>query len=146
MFTLIGRDVRDRGEDICRISTSPFNAISVIDSAIAGLSIYIKVLQVIVEVHRSSTQISSQKCGVGCKNGGHIDPSLLSQGKGYASQPLVKVCNNRFLLLMGNELSHSQQAPQAGKGAVTMQAYLPEKPSYEVSKNNSLVRLRVSRR
>ena len=55
------------------------NAIPVVDASLAGLRIHVKVLQVVVEIHRSSAEIPAQKRCMGCEDGGDIDSSFLRQ-------------------------------------------------------------------
>lgn len=62
-----------RGEHIAGMRCCTLNAVSVVDTTVSGLSIHIKVLQVVVEIHGSSTQISAEKSSVGGEDGRHIN-------------------------------------------------------------------------
>lgn len=78
MLRLEGSDVRDSREDIARVGGSPFNAVSVIDASLASLCVYVKVLQVVVEINGASAEISSEESGVRGEDGGDIDATLLA--------------------------------------------------------------------
>ena len=63
------------------------------------------ILQVVVEVHGTGTQVSPQQCGVGREDGSHGQPPGTAQAEPDARQPLMEVCNHMWLLLaLGQEL------------------------------------------
>lgn len=76
VLAFIGRDVRDGGEDICRMSGCPLDAVSMINPPFASLRIHIKILQIIVEIDISSAKIPSQQGGMGGEDGGDINFAL----------------------------------------------------------------------
>src|ERR1051326_1581072 len=71
MLALECRDMRHRRENIRRVSSSPFDAISVIDSSLARLCINVEKLQVVVEVNRTGTEVPAKQCGVSREDGGN---------------------------------------------------------------------------
>lgn len=97
-------DVGDCGENITCMRGCSFNAVSVVDTALTSLSIDIEPLQVVVEIHGASAEVSAEKSGVCGKDRRHIDAALLAEGQGNASKPLVEVSNDSPLLLMADEL------------------------------------------
>ena len=52
-------DVRDSSEDVASVSSSTFNAVPVVNPALASLSINVKPLKVVVEINGASTKVSS---------------------------------------------------------------------------------------
>ena len=58
MLTLIGSDVRDSGENVGAVSSGSLDAISVVYTTFSGLVIYVKVLEIIVEVDGSGAEVS----------------------------------------------------------------------------------------
>ena len=62
-----------------------------VDTALAGLVINVKVLEVIVEVDTPRAEVTAQKRRVGCENGSHIDVAFPAQGYGYTSLPFVEM-------------------------------------------------------
>lgn len=51
MLTLVGGDVRDGGKDIGGVGGGTLDAVAVIYSTLARLGVYIKELQIIVEIN-----------------------------------------------------------------------------------------------
>lgn len=70
----------DSSEDVARMSSSTFNAIPMVDTALSSLGIDIEELQVVVEINRAGTEIPSQESGMGREDGRNINPSLLGKG------------------------------------------------------------------
>lgn len=63
------------------------------------------ILQVVVEVHGTSTQVAPQQRGVSGKDGGHRQAPGPAQAETNARQPFVEVGNHiRFLFILGQEL------------------------------------------
>lgn len=60
MLALVGRDMADGGEDIRRMRGASFNAISVVDAALPSFRVYVKVLEVVVEIDGSGAEVSTQ--------------------------------------------------------------------------------------
>ena len=82
------------------MSSSALNAIPVVYTALARFRVNIEPLQIVVEVHRPSAQVSSQQGCVSGEDGGYIDASLLRQRQGDAGQPFVKVRDDGFRFLV----------------------------------------------
>ena len=76
MLGLVRSDVRDGGEDVCAVRRGPLNAVSVVDSALAGLVVDVKVLQVVVEVDRARTKVSAEQGRVRREDGRDVDVAL----------------------------------------------------------------------
>jgi hypothetical protein len=104
MLRLEGGDVRNCGEDVAGMSSGTLDAVSVVDTALASLRINIEPLEVIVEIDRAGTKVSSKKSGVSGKDGSDIDASLLGQRQSDTGEPLVEVGNDRLVLLVTDKL------------------------------------------
>ena len=104
MFALVRGNVRYGGEDVRCMRGGPLDAVSMVDSTPSCLGIHVEVLQVVVKVHRSRAEISSEQRCVCGEDGGDIDPPLFRQRKRYAGKPFVEVGNNRLLSLVGDKL------------------------------------------
>lgn len=104
MLALVRCDVRDGCEDVGGVGRSSLDAISVVYTTLSSFRIHIEELQVVVEVDRTCAKISSEKCGVGGKNGRDINATLLAQRKRNTSQPFVELDNDSFSLFVVDEL------------------------------------------
>jgi hypothetical protein len=104
VLTLICGDVRHCCENVSGMSSSALDTITVVDATLAGLCIYIEILEIVVKVNRPSTEISSKESSMGCEDRGDIDSPLLSEGKRYTCKPFVKMGDNRPPFLVSNEL------------------------------------------
>lgn len=63
------------------------------------------ILQVVVEVHGTGTQVSPKQRGVGSEDCGHRQPPGTAQAEPDARQPFMEMRNHmRLLLTLGQEL------------------------------------------
>lgn len=79
VLTLISSNVRNGSEDVCTMSSRSFYTISMINSSLSSFMIDVKVLKVVVEIHTSCTEITTQKSGMCGKDGGDVDVSLTTK-------------------------------------------------------------------
>lgn len=100
MLALVCGDMRNGGEDIGGVRSGALDAVSVVNASLSGFSIHIKVLEVIVEVDRASTEVATEKGGMRGENGGHVDAAPLAERYCYTCKPLVELDNDGPLLLM----------------------------------------------
>ena len=61
MFALIRRDVGDGSKDIRTMSSGPLDTVSMVDPSLSSFMIHIKVLEIVVEIYRSRTEVASEK-------------------------------------------------------------------------------------
>lgn len=94
MLRFVGGDVRDSGEYVGRVSGRSLNAVSVVDSSLAGLMIDVKVLEVVVEIDRARAKITTEEGSMSGEDSGDIDMSLSAYWNGHASLPLVEVSDD----------------------------------------------------
>lgn len=66
-----------------------------VDATFACLMVNIKVLQVVVKVDTSSTEVSAKESSMGGEDGGHVNVSLAAEWNGKTCLPLVKVGYDR---------------------------------------------------
>lgn len=76
MLTLVGSDVRDRGEDVGAVGSGSLDTVAVVDATLAGLVVDVKVLQVVVEVNGAGAQVSTEQGGVSGEDGRDVDVTL----------------------------------------------------------------------
>lgn len=76
MLRLVCRDVGYGSEDIRAVRSRPFDTVSMVDSSFTSFMVHIKVLEVVVEIYRSSAEISTEKGSVGREDSSDIDMSL----------------------------------------------------------------------
>jgi len=81
MLAFVGCNVRNGGEDIACMCSCTFNAVTVVDTTFSSFRIHIKVLEIIVEIDRTSAKISSKESGMGSKDCGNIDSAFLAKRK-----------------------------------------------------------------
>ena len=79
----------------------------VVDTSLARLVVDVKVLQVVVEIDASGTQVSSEEGSVGGEDGGDVNVSFSAQGNSKTGLPFVEVSNDRRLRLSRRELAVS---------------------------------------
>lgn len=76
-----------------------------IDTSLSGFMIYVKVLQVVIEVDTSSAEVSTKEGSVGSEDCSHVNVSLSAQRNGETSLPLVEMRNDGLLRLVCRKLS-----------------------------------------
>lgn len=104
MLRLKGGNVGDGGEDITGVGGGSFDAVPVVNTTLASLGVDIKPLQVVVEIHGAGAEVSAEKSSVGREDGSNVNASLLGEGQGDTSQPLVEMGNDGLFLLMDDKL------------------------------------------
>ena len=65
-----------------------------VNAALAGLLVDVKVLEVVVEIDRAGAEVAAEEGGVGGEDGGDVDVSLAAEGDGKAGLPFVEVGDN----------------------------------------------------
>ena len=104
MLALICCNVRHRCKDVSGMGSSALDTVTVVDTTFTSLRIHVKILEIIVKVNRSSTEISPKESSMGCEDRGDINSSLLSERKCHTCKPFMKMSDNRSALLMSNKL------------------------------------------
>ena len=104
VFALVGGDVADGGEDVRGVGCGALDAVSVVDTTLSCFVIDVKVLEVVVEVHRASAEISSEQRRVGGEYGGDIYVPLATEWDCQACLPLVEVGDDGLVKLTSNIL------------------------------------------
>lgn len=84
-----------------------------IDSSLSGFLVYIKVLEVVVEVDASGAEVSSEQGGVGGEDGRDVDVSLSAERNGETGLPLVEMSDDGRLGVVDGELKRSEQVQSA---------------------------------
>jgi len=67
------------------------NDVPVVDTPLSSLMINIKVLQVVIEINTSSTQVSTEQSSVGGKDGSYVNMPLSAKGNSETGLPFVEV-------------------------------------------------------
>ena len=80
MLALVCGDVGDGSKDVTRMSSSTFDTIPVVDTTLTSFSVDVKVLQIVVEIHGTSTQIAAKESSMGRKNSRNVNVSLATKG------------------------------------------------------------------
>ena len=97
-----------------QVGRCPLQAVSVVDLPLAGLHINIEVLEVIVKVHGSGTEMSSQHCGMCGEHCGHIHLPQPQHDQGDSRHPLMEMSHHLLTSLVhlisevSNELGHHE--------------------------------------
>ena len=100
VLALEGRDMRYGGENVTAMSSSALDAIPMVDTTLSCLRIYIKPLQVVVEIDGASAKVSAQEGCVGREDGRDVYAPPLAKRKTNTSKPFVEMCDHSFLLLV----------------------------------------------
>lgn len=104
MLALVCRYVGNRGEDVACVGSGTLDAVPVINAALACLGVHVEMLQVVVEIDRTGTEVTAQQCRVRSEYGRDIDLSLFGKRQRDAGQPFVKMRDDRSLFLVGHKL------------------------------------------
>lgn len=104
MFGLVSSDMGDGGKNIAAVGGGTLDAVTVVDATLSSLVVDVKVSQVIVKVDRSGTEVAAEKSGVGGEDGGDVNMTLAAEGNAHTGEPLVEVCNDGSLFLIGSKL------------------------------------------
>lgn len=110
-----------------------------VDTPLACLVVDVKVLKVVVEVHTSSTQVSSEQSCMCGEDGSDVDMSLPAQWNGETSLPFVEMGDDRFVGLSACELKYINSDYPIVYGVLAQIAYLAEEPCDDVTKDDGLV-------
>lgn len=86
------------------MSGGAFDAVSVVDTALACFVVDIKVLEVVVEVDGASAKIAAEKSRVSGEDGGYVDVSLATERDCETGLPFVEVGNYGLVKLTGDIL------------------------------------------
>ena len=62
-----------------------------VNSPLSSLVVDIEILQVVVEIHTSSTQVSTKKSSVSGKDGSYVNMPLSAKGNSETGLPFVEV-------------------------------------------------------
>lgn len=106
MFAFIRGNMRDGRKNVRTMCGGALDAVAVVDSTLAGFVVDVEVLQVIVEIHRASTEVTAKQGRVCSEDCGHIDLTLSAKRDGKPSLPLVEVGNDRSARLPGDVLRY----------------------------------------
>lgn len=81
-----------------------------VNTPLAGLVVDVKVLQVVVEVNTSRTEVSAEQSSVGGEDGGDVDMPLSAEGDSETSLPFVEVGDDGGLSFSARELMSAKAA------------------------------------
>ena len=81
-----------------------------VDTPFTSLVVDIKVLEVVVEIDTTRTQVSSEQSSVGGKDGSNVDMPLSAEGDSETSLPFVEMGDNSSLGFSACELGVSSCA------------------------------------
>lgn len=104
MLALVSGNVGDGSEDIGAVGRAPLDAVTVVDSSLAGLVVDVEVGQVVVEVDGSGAEVATEESGVGGEDGGHVNVTLAAEGDSETGLPLVEVGDDGLAALARREL------------------------------------------
>lgn len=107
MLGFVGRDVRDSGEYVGTVCSASLDAVAVIDATFSCLVVNIEVGEVVVEIDRSGTKVTSEKGGVSREDGRYVDVAFSAQGNGQTCLPFVEVGDDGLRSLASRELAGS---------------------------------------
>lgn len=104
VLALVRGDVRNRREHVRAVRQQAFDAVSVVDSALARLVVDIEVLEIVVEIDGARAEVTSEQGRVGGEDSSNVDMALAAQGDRETGLPLVEVRNDSLVLSPGNVL------------------------------------------
>lgn len=104
MFRFVCCDVRNSGENVCTMCGGTLNAVAVVDAALSSFVINVKVLEVVVEVNRASTEVSTEQGSMGGKDSCDVNVPFSAEGDGKTSLPFVEMRDDSLVELTVNIL------------------------------------------
>jgi len=141
MLTLVCRNMGDGRKDISTVSSRTFNTVSVIDTTFSSFVIDVEVLEIVVEIYGTGTEVSTKKSGVGSEDGSDVDMTFTTEGDSEASLPLMKVGDNGCGCLASDVLREVCSGNRLIKEST--KTHVAEEPGDEITKDNGLVCLVV---
>lgn len=151
------------GKHIRAVGCSTLNTVSVVNSSLARLSVDIKELQVVVEVHVAGTKVPTEQGSVSGEDGGNIEVALADKDEGDTGQPFVNVSDDGWggvpvgvvelrggdgagvllpICQLHGEIESSEFRCSKKMPSQTL-PHLSQEPCNQVPKHNRLVRLMV---
>jgi hypothetical protein len=94
MLRFISSDMGYSSEDIRTVSSTTLDTVTMIDTTLSCFFIHIEMGEVVVEIHRTSTEVTTQQSSMGGENGAYIELTLLDERKSNTSLPLVEMGNH----------------------------------------------------
>ena len=94
MLRLVRGDVRYSCEDVRAMRGRTFDAVSVVDAALASFVVDIKILEIVVKIDAARAEVAAKECGVCGEDGGDIDVAFAAKGNREACLPFVEVCDD----------------------------------------------------
>jgi len=76
----------------------------VVDATLTGFVVNVKVLEIVVEIDRASTQVATKEGGVGSEHGGDVNVPFSTERDSETSLPFVKVRDDGLVELARNVL------------------------------------------
>jgi hypothetical protein len=106
-----------------------------VDPSLACLMVAVEVLEIVVEIDRSRTEVTAEESGMGGEHGRNVDVAFAAKGDRYSDLPFVKVGDYcRFLVarcvLWGGLDSIERKLNNT---------HLSEEPCDEITKDDRLV-------
>jgi hypothetical protein len=133
MFRFNRRDFGDRREDVSRVNGRSFHTVPVIDLAIAGFLVHVKLVEIVVKVDVAGAQVSTEQSGVGGEDGGDSQLAHTTQHQTTAGQPFVEVSHNVGLSVFRFRRREFDE----------MRVELFQEPGDTVAEKNGVVRLTI---
>ena len=94
MLTLVRSYMRYGSKYIGAMCGGALDTVSVVDSALSGFVIDIKVLEIVVEVDGASTEVSAKEGSMRREYGRYVYMTFATKGDSEASLPFVEVGND----------------------------------------------------
>jgi hypothetical protein len=66
----------------------------------------VEILQIVIEINGTGTEVAAEKCCMCCEYGSDIDMSLTAKGNGDTCLPFMEMGNNGCCQLTGDVLSY----------------------------------------
>ena len=64
VLRFVSSDVRNSSENVCAVGSRSFDAVSVVDTTFSSFLVDIKVCEIVVEIDRSGTEVTTEKSRV----------------------------------------------------------------------------------
>ena len=86
--------MRNRCEHISAMCGRTFYAVSVIDPSLSSFMVDVKILQIVIKINGTGTEIAAEKRCMCREYGSDVDMSLTAKRDGDTCLPFMKVCND----------------------------------------------------
>lgn len=94
VFRFVAGNFRYRSEHMTQMSSCPFQTVTMVNLPLTGFFVHRKLVQIVVKVRITGTQISTEQCGMRSENSCDVNLPCSQNNQGHSSLPFMELCND----------------------------------------------------